>query len=228
VELAQVASVQTGTCILHIARHGAMDARGVCYGQLDLPSIETHEDVAERIASQLALPVTLVVSSPLLRARGPAERLAARYACTLQVTDELMELSMGQWEGKLFSEIEGSEAFQAWMAAWETARPPGGESTVDLGLRIAHWLRQASALRIACGGSVSGASVSGASASDLQNSGWLAVAHAGVIRSLYVLAGGTWIEAMQRTIGYGSVHTFLIEFVNGDVRVDSVARPPLT
>jgi alpha-ribazole phosphatase len=171
---------------LSIARHGAVDAKGVCYGQLDIASTETDASVASTIEEQLLAPPPQIVASPLARARGPAAVLAKRFGLQLRLDARVAELSMGQWEGCRFSDLEhgaNREQFAFWMQNWKTAAPPGGETLLELQARVHACLSELT-------------------------TGALVVGHAGVIRAVMVCRGASWDQAMQAKLAYGSVHTF--------------------
>ncbi len=76
----------------------------------------------------------IVLSSPLLRARATAEVIAEYNSIPLEVVDELRELSFGEYEGRLESELEASygEEFKVWRESNYTLAPPGGESIWDV------------------------------------------------------------------------------------------------
>jgi alpha-ribazole phosphatase len=177
--------------VLWIARHGAVDAKGICYGQVDVPCVESAEIVAARIVSGLGgeMP-TRMFCSPLARAREPAECVGRQLGLIVSVDARLMELSMGAWEGQTWSAIEahyGAEYTQ-WMEQWQTAAPPNGESPPVLLQRLEAFVKE------------------------LQPGSTLAVAHAGVVRALRVLKGASWDDAMGEPVPYGSVTRFDLRF----------------
>ena len=112
------------------------DARGRCYGRLDVGLSPTGLASAERLAESLR-PVQLdaVYVSPRLRAVQTANALGA----SRNVDDRLRELDFGQFEGRTYDEIEREqpEFFRSWMETPTLVRFPGGESYAELRERVA-------------------------------------------------------------------------------------------
>ncbi len=112
------------------------DARGRCYGRLDVGLSPTGLASAARLAESLH-PVQLdaVYVSPRLRAVQTANALGASH----NVDDRLRELDFGQLEGRTYDEIEREqpEFFRSWMEAPTLVRFPGGESYAELRQRVA-------------------------------------------------------------------------------------------
>jgi alpha-ribazole phosphatase len=171
-----------------IARHGPLNAAGLCYGHLDLVSTQSHQDVADAIIGSRALlsrrAPSCIVTSPLMRANGPATELASRFGLPLREEPAVMELHMGDWEGKPFADLESAPEFSHWMNNWQTAAPPNGEALPNFYKRVSQALH------------------------GLED-GTLVVAHAGVIRvAMVMLRGLSWDDAMNTKIGYATVHAF--------------------
>jgi probable phosphoglycerate mutase len=90
---------------------------------------------ADRLAARGG--VDAVVSSPLVRARATAERIAAACGVGLAIDDGLAETSFGAWEGLTFSEVQ--QRWPAELAAWLAdvqVPPPGGESFAATAVRV--------------------------------------------------------------------------------------------
>ena len=104
-----------------------------CYGQLDVAA-EDPKPIAERLHPLLG-GETPVLSSPLRRARVLAEALHPQP----RFDDRLMEMSFGDWEGMLWSDIDRS-LFSAWAANPLHFVPPGGESVAALQARVVECL----------------------------------------------------------------------------------------
>lgn len=114
------------------------DARGRCYGSLDVGLSPEGRARAEQLARQLAsLEVDAVYASPRRRALATAEPVAAAAALELRVHDALRELDFGELEGLLYDEIAATrpELYQAWMERPTSVAFPGGESFADLKTR---------------------------------------------------------------------------------------------
>ncbi len=104
-------------------------APGTCYGRLDL-------DIAEIGFGQIeeALKTTpkakRILASPALRCRELANRLAERDGITPEFDERLWEMHMGEFEGKLWNEIDRSVS-EVWFKDPYNLRTPGGESFRD-------------------------------------------------------------------------------------------------
>jgi broad specificity phosphatase PhoE len=143
---------------LVLVRHAepAEDARGRCYGRLDVGLSPAGLAAAERLAPALAgLELDAVYSSPRARAIETARPLTASPI----VHEGLREIDFGEFEGRRYEEIEAShpELFRAWMETPTDVRFPGGESFDDLRVRALQAFdeiraRHASALVVTHGG----------------------------------------------------------------------------
>jgi alpha-ribazole phosphatase len=112
------------------------DARGRCYGRLDVGLSSTGHTNAERLAESLRdVELDAVYTSPRLR----AVQTAAALAENLNVDDRLRELDFGELEGRTYDEIEREqpELFRRWMETPTLVRFPGGESYAELRARVA-------------------------------------------------------------------------------------------
>ncbi|MFZ1614676.1 MAG: histidine phosphatase family protein [Holophaga sp.] len=135
-----------------LARHGETlwNVEGRHQGQgFDIPLSETGQAQARALAVRLLeQPITRAVASPLLRARQTAEVVLGDRAGMLRFDSGLMEISHGEWEGRLAAEIR--EAYPAlqrdWREAPHTVRLPGGETLLEVQARA--WV----ALARACEG----------------------------------------------------------------------------
>jgi len=118
--------------VLWLARHGETDANagGLLQGQRDHLLSERGRRQAELLAAALPLAPTLVVTSPLLRARDTA----TAYGHPVTVDDRWREIGFGDWEGR-----HGAELLpllwreRATDPEWA---PPGGESLPAVGRRV--------------------------------------------------------------------------------------------
>lgn len=75
-------------------------------------------------------PVAAVVSSPLQRAVGTAEIVAAGHGLPVRIIDSLREGDVGRWEGRTWAEIQASEPdqYERFVTAPEVHGYPGGEN----------------------------------------------------------------------------------------------------
>ncbi len=117
--------------MLILVRHGRTEANasGLLLGRLD-PSLD---ELGRRQATATAAVIEgadRVVCSPLARTRETAETLGL----PVTVDERWIELDYGEWDGRPLREIS-DETWATWRARPEFA-PPGGESLVELGVRV--------------------------------------------------------------------------------------------
>ncbi|HJC61965.1 MAG TPA: histidine phosphatase family protein [Candidatus Dietzia intestinigallinarum] len=130
-----------------LARHGqtplSVDRRYSGQGDPRLTDLGLLQ--AERTAARLAAHPHLaaVVSSPLSRALGTAERTAKAAGVPLVVDDDLIETDFGSWEGLTFREAseQDPELHSRWLGD-TTVSPPGGESFDEVRERVERGLRR--------------------------------------------------------------------------------------
>lgn len=121
-----------------LARHGetSWNVEGRHQGQsFDIPLSEAGRAQALALAARLqGEPIARAVASPLLRARQTAEIALGTQASRLRFDPGFMEISHGEWEGRLASEIREThpELQRAWRERPETVRFPEGESLQDV------------------------------------------------------------------------------------------------
>lgn len=132
---------------LLLVRHAepTEDARGRCYGRLDIELSESGREQCRRLAAQLSgEPVAAIVCSPRLRARDTADAIAEPHRLPVTVLDQLRELDFGELEGRTYEEIAASrpELYERWMTEPTTLRFPGGEGYADLHARVADAVAQ--------------------------------------------------------------------------------------
>ncbi|MEM9729941.1 MAG: histidine phosphatase family protein [Myxococcota bacterium] len=161
---------------LFAVRHAPTEAEGICYGQTEVPLTHSHADAAGEMREALSgVSVDGVWASDLPRCREPASLLAASLEVPLRVTEALRELSMGEWEGRAWDDLEREDHARVhrWMSAWQTEAPPGGETLPAFESRVRRWH------------------------AELSNEPSVVVAHAGVVRCLEVIRRGRpWSDAM--------------------------------
>lgn len=144
------------------------------------------EEAAERLRE---MGVRRVVSSPLLRARATAERIADVCTLDVEVNPLLLEIDFGRLEGLTFK--EASELFPGTTDSWQALSGdfsfPGGESFHDFDRRC---------------------EVAATFAREAEGENVLLVAHGGVLRGIlcHLLA----VEAdgpLRFRLAYGALTT---------------------
>ncbi len=116
-------------------RHPTPDVpAGTCYGQTDLDIAEIGHEQIEK-AMETTPKVKRIMASPALRCRKLAKTLAERDSVTITFDPRLWEMNMGEFEGKLWSEID-REVSAEWFKDPFQNRAPGGESFLDVQTRV--------------------------------------------------------------------------------------------
>ena len=132
--------------LLYLIRHGAVVSAGgkAFIGQIDLPINEEGVEQAWALRQWLEpVSFTRVLSSDLLRCQRSAQIIAGRTARIESMT-ALREISLGDWEGFSFQEIQERfpEAYAARGRDMENWRPPRGESFADCHARVDKALKE--------------------------------------------------------------------------------------
>lgn len=116
-----------------LVRHGetAWNREGRYQGRTDIPLSPDGEVQVRALGQRLAhLPIDLAIASPLSRAKNTAQAILAGRATPLELDEGLLEISHGQWEGQLASDIELSHAemFGTWRSRPDRDVPAGPEA----------------------------------------------------------------------------------------------------
>lgn len=106
-------------------------------GQSDIPLSPKGEEGLRQLATEFQYPrVELVYSSPLRRCTQTADIL---YPDTQVIAmDGLMDMNLGEFEGKTFEELRGSDDFEKWIKNSFEFTPPRGEQLSAFAERIVH------------------------------------------------------------------------------------------
>jgi broad specificity phosphatase PhoE len=125
--------------IVHLVRHGEVaNPSGVLYGRI--PGFHLSEDgrlMAKAAADYLAgRDVTVLMSSPLERARETAEPIAAEFGLTAVIDDRLIE-PWNHFQGTTFGVGDGSlRQVRHWHYLWNPLRPSWGEPYREIVARM--------------------------------------------------------------------------------------------
>jgi broad specificity phosphatase PhoE len=117
-----------------LLRHGETDwnATGRLQGSTDVPmnarGLEQAGAAARALGARLPKE-TVIVSSPLVRARATAEALAAVTGATIAYDDRMKERSYGAWEGMTAAEREEHDPVE--VARWHLGLEPRIEGYED-------------------------------------------------------------------------------------------------
>ena len=120
-----------------LVRHGetTWNREGRYQGRTDIPLSTDGEAQVRALAKRLAnVPIARAVASPLSRAKRTAEAILAGRNLDLELDPALQEISHGDWEGKLSSDVEAAHA--EMLGSWRM-RPdrdvPAGPGAETLG-----------------------------------------------------------------------------------------------
>ncbi len=123
-------------------RHPTPDVpTGTCYGQTDLDIADIGHSQIEN-AIKVTPEVKRVIASPALRCRKLAISIAARHNLEPTYDERLWEMHMGEFEGKLWAEID-REKSEKWLEDPMNNATPGGESFAQVQARVLEALKEA-------------------------------------------------------------------------------------
>jgi broad specificity phosphatase PhoE len=131
-----------------LARHGETDDnreplrfQGFRDTELNGTGRRQAAELAERLADA---GIRSLWSSDLTRAAETAKIIGQRIGLESRLDDRLREANRGEWEGRLFADVEREEPdrYAAWLRAGEQFRFPGGESLREQSDRVHAALEQ--------------------------------------------------------------------------------------
>lgn len=127
------------TTILMVRHAEVHNPQRLFYGRLPAFRLSAWgEQQAERTAAKLAeRPIAAVYSSPLIRARQTAARIADRHPAAARLVTELLYEIGTSWQGTPYSQ------FKAGFSAYEHRREPGDESIADIAARMTAFVMHA-------------------------------------------------------------------------------------
>jgi alpha-ribazole phosphatase/probable phosphoglycerate mutase len=126
---------------LFLIRHGQVEGHEEkrYNGQINVPLTGFGRRQLESVAERLAgVPLDAVWSSDLDRCPYGGDQLAARRGLAVVYRPALRELHVGDWEGRTWRELKAAYPVE-WQARLDDIvhyRVPGGESFLDLALRV--------------------------------------------------------------------------------------------
>jgi phosphoserine phosphatase len=122
-----------------LVRHGetAWNREGRYQGRTDIPLSETGRHQVSALGERLRhIPITIAYASPLSRAKNTAEAILGGRTpvVPLWLDANLLEISHGEWEGQLASDVEISHAemFGTWRSR-PGRNSPAGPNAETLG-----------------------------------------------------------------------------------------------
>ncbi|TCO08047.1 alpha-ribazole phosphatase [Natronoflexus pectinivorans] len=121
------------TLIRHIK---TVAPEGLCYGQTDIELPAGYEKVHAKITEKLKdSKFDVIFSSPLQRCKLLAEAISKNRQ-PIVFDDRLKELNFGEWEQKMWSDIESSAMAKLFFEDYINVAPPGGESFHEMVHRV--------------------------------------------------------------------------------------------
>jgi broad specificity phosphatase PhoE len=132
---------------LILIRHGEVDVayKGVCYGAMDVPLSERGAAESQQLAQRIVTQVqpAAIYHSGLTRTQTLAHMIAQRLPNRINVIadNRLRERNYGDWQGTSWDEAYASdpEHFHDLIERPSTYRPPGGETTTEMQMRVVRW-----------------------------------------------------------------------------------------
>ncbi|MEM9090385.1 MAG: histidine phosphatase family protein [Cyanobacteria bacterium P01_F01_bin.53] len=123
---------------LLLVRHGETNWNrdGRFQGQIDISLNDNgHKQAAQAGEFLKVITIDAAVSSSMKRPKETAEGILKHHPnVTLETTEQLWEISHGEWEGMLDTEIESGYPgmLEKWQSQPETVQMPGGENLDDV------------------------------------------------------------------------------------------------
>lgn len=138
-----------------LVRHAEVEPiwKGICYGAMDVPLSRAGKDASDEMAEKLvqSLNPKIVYHSGLSRTRYLADRIASLGKSDIEVHEDarLQERNYGKWQGLTWDAAYNSDPdhFHDLVAKPDTYRPPSGETTTEMQLRIVQWLSEQDSTR---------------------------------------------------------------------------------
>ncbi|NQX91259.1 MAG: histidine phosphatase family protein, partial [Flavobacteriales bacterium] len=122
---------------IHVIRHTLINFdKNKCYGQLEVPLKESFEEEAEQLAAQRSNDYKVVFSSTLSRCFKLADHLKLG---TVKTDTRLLELDFGDWEGKLWNDINQDD-LNHWMEDFVNVPPTNCETLNQMFERVSSFI----------------------------------------------------------------------------------------
>ncbi|MDE0308537.1 MAG: histidine phosphatase family protein [Acidiferrobacterales bacterium] len=132
---------------LYLIRHGPTDYNRYrrWQGRVDIPLSPEGRSLADAVRNSLharRVHTDLVFSSPLSRAQETARLIASDSSCVV-VDDRLIEIDLGEYDGRLEDEVQqevGKKEYELWRRGNFRTPAPGGESFGQVQKRVGEFL----------------------------------------------------------------------------------------
>src|SRR3954468_15532133 len=131
--------------VFSLIRHGSHDVVDhILVGRT--PGVRLNSDgrnqarlIADRLRHEH---IDLVQSSPQVRAQETVEPAARSLGLPIDVCPEIDELDAGEWTGRSFAALGRDPLWSLWNTKRGTARPPNGETMLEVQMRAVDHLRR--------------------------------------------------------------------------------------
>jgi len=125
---------------VYLVRHGetAWNKEEIFRGRTDISLNEIGFREAELVGEYLkGKDIHVIYSSPLLRARETARRIAQVFNLKVQPLEGITDMSFGKWEGLPLKEVQirDGELYRQWREQPHLVTLPGGESLDEVRVR---------------------------------------------------------------------------------------------
>lgn len=133
------------TTTVFLVRHGAHEQLGktLC-GRMDGVGLsEAGRREAQALAARFKREnLSAVYASPLARTVETARAIAEACGLALILDEDLLEVDFGAWTGQPFAALKDDPAWSIWNRVRSLARPPSGESMLEVQTRLQRWLER--------------------------------------------------------------------------------------
>jgi len=129
-----------------LVRHAAHELvdRVLCGRMAGVKLGEEGRAQARRVATRLARErIAAIHTSPLERARETAAPIAGQLDLTPEIFEAISEIDVGEWAGRDFASLQNDPRWATWNDARSVARPPGGETMLEVQARVIGHLERA-------------------------------------------------------------------------------------
>ena len=126
---------------VHIIRHGqtGFNTERRLQGALPVPLNDCGRQQSRLLAQYLrSRPIDAIYSSPRTRAKETAMIIGDHLGMPVHEDEGLAEIAFGDFEGHTFAEVAQlyPVAYEKWESGYRRYRVPGGESRLDVQLRM--------------------------------------------------------------------------------------------
>jgi probable phosphoglycerate mutase len=131
------------TTVVHLVRHVPHEHQGrIQVGRMGGVEVAEgsparFEALGRRFARE---DLAAVYASPIDRTQQTAHAIADPAGLPVLTREDLNEIDVGEWTGRTFEEIKADPTHDHWNSARSLARCPGGESMLEVQVRMLRWL----------------------------------------------------------------------------------------